>query len=342
MNCMIEDYLKILKPHLHPELVSPKALSHIHTLTQILPPFSLGVLESRLGDKQSRVDFSIRCFSKNFPEKLRTDPVWRPLKKFFQEWSKPTSSLHQGVTDIWLEFDLDEQASQVPVPCIFLTLNQNTINEASSLIQQSLKLINYQIPAKLESNLRLCANSLPESAKFIHFGAMLSRSTKGVRVDVAGINSCYLIDYLVAIGWKDTTDSLQSLISNLSNFVDRIHLSFDVGDTILPRIGLECFLQKQPTNEYRWQLFLNHLVENGLCTPVKQNALLAWPGFSQKAFHPEISPNNFNWSELLLGYKMLSIVGRKISHIKIVYEPGIPVESKAYLAFGHNWFDNSP
>jgi hypothetical protein len=36
----MEDYLKVVTPHLHPALVSPEALSHIHALAQILPTAS--------------------------------------------------------------------------------------------------------------------------------------------------------------------------------------------------------------------------------------------------------------------------------------------------------------
>lgn len=341
MNCVIEDYLKIVTPYLHSELVSPRALSHIHTLTPILPPFSLGVFESRLKADQSRVDFSIRCFSRNIPERLRTYPVWQPLQSFYREWAEPMSSLHQGVTDVWLEFDLDGQHSHVSVPCIFLSLNQETVSEIPSLIEQAFKLLNRPVPSKLESKLRLYANSLPESATFIHFGAMLSRPAKAVRLDVGGIPPQQVLDYLVQIGWTYTTNTLASLISNLSDFVDHIVLSFDVGDTLLPRIGLECFLHKPPKHEPRWQLFLDYLVERGLCTPAKQSALFAWPGFFQKTYQPEHRPNNLTWGDYFLGYRAFSIFGRNISHIKIVYQPGIPLEAKAYLSFGHRWFDTN-
>jgi hypothetical protein len=150
-----------------------------------------------------------------------------------------------------------------------------------------------------------------------------------------------LLEYLIKIGWTYPTNKLQSLISNLSEFVDYICLSFDVGESILPKIGLECHLSKEPKHETRWQLFLDYLVEKRLCSVAKKDAILAWSGFCQKASHPELWPENLTQGSLFLGTRVLSIFTRKISHIKIVYEQDNLVEAKVYLWFGHTWFDSS-
>jgi hypothetical protein len=59
MNGSMQNYLRVATPYLHPELASPKALSHIGALGQILPPFSRTMLEFRLGAGQSQVDLSV-------------------------------------------------------------------------------------------------------------------------------------------------------------------------------------------------------------------------------------------------------------------------------------------
>jgi hypothetical protein len=322
MKYVIEDYLEIITPHLNSELVSPTALSHIHKLAHILPPFSFGVFESRLGADRSRVDFSIRCFDRNIPDRLQSHPLWQPLKNFYQEWANPRSCIHRGVTDIWLEFDLDEQSSQLSVPGIFLTLNQETVSEAIYVLKSALQLLNYPFSSKLEENLQLCIGSLPESATFLHFGIMLSRHNKAIRVDVNGISPPQFLDYLVQIGWIHEIETLTSLVSTVADLTDRIILSFDVGDTLFPRIGLECFLHKNPKDEPRWQLFLDYLVEKDLCAPAKQTALL-------------------NIDHHSADRQAFSIFGKKISHIKIVCHPDIPLQAKAYLSFAHNYFDAS-
>lgn len=337
----MEDYLKIITPHLKSELVSPEALSHLHKLTNVLPPFSFGVFESRLGAAESRVDFSIRCFDRNIPDRLQGHPLWQPLENFYREWANPTSCIHKGVTDIWLEFDLDGQSAQLSVPGIFLTLNQETISEAISVIKPASQLLNYPLSSSFEENLQLCISSLPKSATFIHFGMMLSRDTKAIRVDVSGISPPQLLEYLVQIGWTHNLNTLASIVSIVSDLTDCIILSFDIGDTVLPRIGLECFLQKNPKDEPRWQLFLNYLVEMGLCTPAKQTALLAWPGMFQEKSQPDLWTDNLNRDSYLLDRKAFSIFGKKIGHIKIVYQPDMHLQAKAYLSFAHNYFDAS-
>jgi hypothetical protein len=204
---------------------------------------------------------------------------------------------------------------------------------------QTVKLLNHQISPQIESNLRLCADSLPAGATISHLGAMLSRSVKAVRVNVKGISPEQLLDYLMQIGWSDPTNTFSTLTSTLSEFVDSILLSFDVGVTVLPRIGLECFLNNQPCDEPRWQLFLDYLIERKLCTLAKQNALLNWPGFSHKSSVPDLWPSNISFGDRLLGSRAFSLFSRWISHIKLVHQPGNPLEAKAYLGFAHGWFD---
>jgi hypothetical protein len=343
MNGSMADYLRVVTPHLHPELVSPEALSRIQSLAEILPLVSDAILECRLGEGQSRVDFQI-TLSRNTPnlaENFLSSSAWQAVRDYCQEWSELDSFLYQNIDNITLEFDLDEQRSQVPIPCIGLALNQEVGTEKLSLMKivEKLSLIRFKHLASshLESNLQRCVNSLPDGARIAGLGLMLSRPTKVVKVVVKEMPPEQFSDYLVHIGWTQPTDCLSALASTFSEFVGSLALSFDIGDTIYPRIGLECFWEKQPFDEPRWQLFLDHLVERGLCTPAKQNALLTWSGFSQKADHPELWPPNLNWGDRFLGSQAVSVFSRTIYELKIVYEPGKPLEAKAYLVFSHNW-----
>jgi hypothetical protein len=342
MNGSMADYLKVVTPHLHPELVSPEAMSHLQALAQVLPPFSKAMLEFRLGDGQCQVDLSVflHCQILRLPDRFLNHPVWQALQNFCREWVDPTSLLHRSVRYIGLEFDLDKSPSQVPVPCIFLAWNPATVSETQALIEMAFRLPNYSVSSKLESNLRLCVDSLPKGASLEYLGAMLSRPAEVVRAIVEGIPLKQVSDYLLQIGWTEVTNTLPSLISTLSDFGNEIRLlSFDIGDTIYPRIGLEFFPERQPKHEPQWEFFLNYLVEIGLCTLAKKNAFLAWSGFSKEADRPELWPKNLLGGDRLLGSRASSVFWRTINHIKIVYQPGIPLEAKGYVMFGHHWFD---
>ncbi|MCA1992793.1 MAG: class I SAM-dependent methyltransferase, partial [Coleofasciculus sp. S288] len=347
MKGSLADYLKVVTPYLHPDLVTPEALFHIQSLAQTIPSCSLAGFECHLDAEQSRVDFLVQLsrYTLSLPESLLTYPVWQAFREFYQEWLQPSSFLHQGVKNLGLEFDLAEQSSDVKIPSILLDLNAETANEAQGLIKLVtdvyLRLTGYPQSSTLESNLQLCTNSLPDGARIASFGVMLSRPIQALRLLVTGIAPQQVPDYLVRIGWSELTDTLSPLVLSLSKFVSSLVLSFDVSDTIHPKIGLECHLEKQPRSDPSWELLLDYLVTRGLCTPSKQNALLAWPGLSQKADYPEVWPSNLIWGDLVFGSKAFSVFWRTIHEIKIVYQPGRPLLAKAYLAFGHDWLDAS-
>ncbi|MUG95828.1 hypothetical protein F7734_27105 [Scytonema sp. UIC 10036] len=337
--------LKVVAPHLHSDLVSPEALSQLQALAQILPPLSMTAgFECRLGCERSQVDFCVKlpCLPANLPDKFLQHPVWQAIQAFCQEWIEPTSFLHQQVNNIWLEFDVVGQIPEVPIPSIFLALNEENNSDIPRLIETVLKIFNLpSFNAQLNSNLQLCIDSLPTGASIRQLGFMLSRSVDGMRVVVGGLSPQHFSDYLEKIGWSAQSEQrniFQSLVSTVSEFVDSIRiLNLDVGEIIYPKVGWECYLEKQPQQEPRWQLFLNHLVDMGLCTPEKKNALLIWPGWSQKASQPELWPQNLSWSDIFLSSRATSIFGRVVNHIKIVYQPGYPLEAKAYLGFVHSW-----
>ena len=343
MKCSMQDYLKIVTPHLHPDLVAPEALSYIQPLAQILPPSSMAGFECRLGANQSRVDFQTYLpLEQNLPEQFLTHPTWQSLQEFYQEWALPTSVLHQVVEGIGLEFDIDGCLNGVPIPCIFLALKPIAAGDSDKLIETVSSLLKRQISTQLETNLQLCADSLPPGAFFSHFGAMLSRSSEeAIRVVVKGLTSEQLVDYLTKIGWIDPTNTFSALVPALSEFVDVILLSFDVGKKVYPRIAWEGFLKKLPQEQPQWQLFLDYLVAQELCTPSKRDALLAWNGFSQPSSAPELWPRNISWGDRLLGSRAISLFYRWINHIKVVYQPGNPLQAKAYLGFAHSWYDRN-
>lgn len=335
MNSSIEDYLKIITPHFHPDLVSPEVLSHIQELEPILTSLTETIFECRLGTNSTQVDFSFYLppLTKPLPESFLTSPIWRSFQDFYQEWINPTSNLHQEVKEIGMEFDLDKSLSSVPIPCIFFELNRETTYPFPKLVSEAVSLLNYPLSPLIESNLRLCADCLPEGAKLTHFALMLSRPGLGVRVNVINIPPDQLVDYLQKIGWNQPTQPLDDLVSKLSASFDYLVLAFDVGEKIYPRIGLECYFKKQPSYEPRWQLVLDNLVKFDLSTPAKRDALLTWSGFNKQKYQPE---GKLSW-ESVFSKSMYSVYWRTINHLKFVYKPSCPLEVKGYLASGHRW-----
>ncbi|MCB0188929.1 MAG: hypothetical protein KDE31_31885, partial [Caldilineaceae bacterium] len=93
----------------------------------------------------------------------------------------------------------------------------------------------------------------------------------------------------------------------------------------------------QPPQEQRWQAFLTYLVEHGLCTPEKCDALLAWSGESNPTTATTPWPASLIAAELVQPVHQFSSFERRLSHIKVVYRPGQPAAAKGYLWFNHRW-----
>lgn len=358
MNVSQENYLRVVAPYISHQLVTPEAFSQIQTVARMLPPLSEALLECRLGANSSTVDFSVLVTASDgsreilaglnptvtMPDVILTNHVWRRIRDFCLHWHEPNSLLSKNIDSIWLEFDVDGQLSKVPIPSFFLCLKHlqeesYSTKAQTEMVEIALNLLNgTELSPQIKQNLALCSDSLPVGSQILYIGAMLSRKLEAVRVNVTGIPQEKLSAYLTEIGWKYSVSELKEIIHILSGFSDIIILNFDVGNVVFPKIGIECeLIKKDPRIEPRWQLFLDYLVEKGLCTPEKRDAFLSWCGYSQEKSHPELWPSNLSKVSSFFGARGSSVFFRRLNHIKIVYQPGSSLEAKGYLSFGHVW-----
>jgi hypothetical protein len=347
MACSMGDYFQVVTPYLKPDLVSSEALSHIQFIAQLLPP-SIGGLECRLGPEQPRVDFAVNVPHGTLfiPEKFQHHPVWQAIKSLYQAWSESASPLHQSVNNLNLEFDLDGQLSEVLIPCLFLDLSRDILREFSPLKEiidhcTFKRILDQSIASQLSLNLHRCFHNLPEKAWIAHLGVMLSRPKQTVMVVIKGLSAKQISEYLIQMGWQTSTEKLNYLLADLSEFVDSLNLDLYIDDQVCPQIGIECYLGNQLPDESRWYSLFNYLIAQGLCTKGKQDGLFAWPGIIQKNDYSEKWPNNLTLGDQFLNSLAFSIFYRKISHIKIVYHPNFPLSAKAYLEFGHHWINRN-
>jgi hypothetical protein len=363
-SCTLENYLQVVLPHLSPELVSPEALFNIQPIAKIFPPSSEGLFEFRLGANNSKVDFSVLATDLigsnnsigeinsvvNLSNIMITNPIWRRIQDFCSICCQPNSLLSSNAENIWLEFDLDEPSDNLPIPSLFLGLKEwdlekpdtqisKIIDEQRQTIKTALQILfEDNLSPLIENNLNFCVNSLPPGSQVLYVGAMFSRQLDAVRVNIAGIPIDALEDYLTQIGWTYSVKPLKEIIKLLTQFVDAVILNLDIGTSVFPKIGLECLLAKKNSRlEPKWQLLLDCLVEQGLCTTEKHDAILNWSGYSDNKSHPDLWPDNLSNVSQFLGSRWYSICFRNLNHIKIVYHPDCNLEAKAYLAFGHKF-----
>jgi len=308
--------------------------------------------ESRLTSAEAHADYLFAVSSlreerdalanlirkKTLPEKFMNIPEWQNICRFVLEWADPDSLLYQNVLGMWFEFDMVENSSETPIPCIFLhtiplriTTEEDT-EKISWLTKYALPLVaGKEIPEKIEQNLFRTIQQLPKDALVMDAGVMLSRLTSGVRLLIARMHPDQIIPYLTALGWSED-DQLSKLVKDLEKQVSRLVLHITITENgIDQKIGLECsFAPDKYHLETRWQSFFNYLVKKGLCLPEKKDALLEFIGVDQEdtkrnfdtaVYRPIVKFENNDCSRALVRY---------ISHIKLVYEPDHGLSAKAY------------
>lgn len=348
------DYLEFIEKYIPEELISQNNFSQ---LKNIAGNFSGGLtsffgFESRLSSSKPNVDFSFAVSSKrgergalvnlvtknNLPEKFYTHPEWHHFSDFTLVWMDPKSILHDKVLGVWFEFD-EDSFFETSVPCVFI----NTIPIRTCSIKNSSQyswltdvamplLIGHRLSKNIEEQLFNCINKMPTRASIFQVGTMLSRSTYGIRLLINKINSNQIIPYLQSIGWSDESGGLSSVIEELEKFVTRFVLHIHIDGKVDPKIGIECsFYSGYDGQKKEWTNFLNYLVKKGLCVQEKQDSLLRFTGFELEDINNNYDLNSFIPSVKLPddGYSRASV--RFISHIKIVYQSGQPLEAKAYL-----------
>ena len=344
MSISLWNYLKVVTPYLHAELVIPSALSRLQSLAQRLPIASAALLECRLGHAGSDVDFhaSFTHFPANFSTHFLPNLAWQTCQAFGEAWMDSASILNESIHNLILEFDLPqkltiEQCIEAIRPSPYLMFKPQSNIELLALIKEALILFQRPISSELIAKLKQCLGAIPEGASLANIGVWLGRPHEAIRLTVKEIQFEQLPDYLEKIGWQDPTKEFAAYVSTLIPFVDTLAIAIDIAPNVYPRIGLECFATNQFHDQLRWQYFIDYLVQTGLCNNTKRNALLAWSGFTQRSDCPELWPVNLTYGDLLASSNAVSVFWRRINHIKIVYEPGQPLSAKSYLAFGHNW-----
>ncbi|AFY95064.1 2OG-Fe(II) oxygenase [Chamaesiphon minutus] len=367
-HSFLTDYIKLVRPHTSPSLISEQTWDKINNVAEFLPNkiTSFFGFECPLGIATAQSDFlicaedtagtgrEILADKDRFPTALLSDPVWQQVTQFGREWQDENSILYQKIHNVWLEFDLDGDAQQLPVPSCFF--GSEPIYAATSpyanpatpaycwVSESALKhLLNDRLPERVEAKLFECFDCLPPEAYVFQIGLMLARNIKdAVRVCIRDIAPAQIGEYLQKIGWPGSVEILQEFVREIADFVERIDLDIDISDRVLPKIGFECYFSKQPKLEPRWQIFLDYLERNNLCLPQKRAGLLAYPGFLRESAAPNDWPSYLSRAARTLeNNNAEAVFFRKIHHIKIVYQDDRPQLAKAYLAMGYRSIDSA-
>lgn len=339
--------LEQLEPRLAPLLASATGRARVLEIARLLPAHLSHCVffEFWLRAGSPRVDLIVRIGAHGrtlladpalatLPERLRAQPEWQQVAAFARAWARPGSLLERQVEGIWLEFDLEPTLAHGadPVPRVFVDFSREARQQASpaarlELAVATLRPLGRELDAQAAARLRTCLERLPAGVSVLYLGLVLTGSSPSLRVCVQGPRR-ELLAYLAAAGWAGDAEDLGAQILRPFDVardeddrgVSILHL--DVGAEVAPKIGLEYAFARagQPRGHLVETAFLDHLVARGWCLPDKRDELLRWPGRSVELLPHEV------WH---------SHVTRRLSHVKVAYATGQPVDVKAYACFFH-------
>lgn len=367
-----EEYLRPIAAGVSPELISPSACSDIESVAWVLPG-TLGYntfgFECRLGEELPRADFLVLATALNgrdslaglhptstLPASLMVNPIWKRVEDFAVRWADTSSPLYHAADNVWLEFDVDGPAPDVPLPSVFFGLqpdgqdtaggvHKSNVSVYITTAEKAIQLLSgSELTPRMLETISGCFRALSPYEHVFQVGLMLSRGAEAVRLCIRLDSPERVMEYLARVGWPGSEVDLRGVLEPVARLVDHVCLDIDVSETVHPKIGLECCFEgnRQPKSEPRWAVFLDSLVQEGLCTAEKRDALLAYPGYIDENAEGVPWPGALRRASQLLGGRSLSTFVRSLHHVKVAYRPGEPLEAKAYLAVNHHWHTSVP
>ncbi len=348
-NCLV-DYLSVITPYISSELVSPSLISRMKTIAGTLKPTWGGFVECPLSEDNNTVHFSIHGLDNaiNLPLKMRSESVWQRIQKLCMDCNYSKSRLSKEFSSIFLDFKLSPENAEIPIPSIFLSLQEGDLqclngdikNFCAWLIKKVIEPLNNRtICDYLQRNLEISLTALPIEAQVLELGIMQPSPLDSIKLSISGISPLEICEYLTRIGWMGSFLELEKLVLFFNEIVDAIVLNVELGVTVAPKVSFNCFIYQNLYQDYCWQPLFDFLIENKLCTPKKYAALLNWSGLSHEQYSPIPWPDNLKMISDFLGNRASSILVREVNHIEITYTE-YELDAKAHLWFSPDWDSN--
>jgi hypothetical protein len=341
----LADLLEYILPGVQPALIPPWHHRALREAAALFPAAlaRYHMLECRLGSEQPATDFPF-CITQAERDALAGPgafslldpaildlPLWQNIRRFIAAWADPESEIYQKILMLWFEFDLDEalasSTSPLAAPGFFFGSREFPTDpsavEDAWFFETALPLFIGGPPhPDQESVLRRILACLPRGAHLFQMGGFLARPSPLLRVCLTGIDPEEMLPYLRAVGYPSDLAGLEKVIAGLAPLC-RIYLNLDVSTQIGEKIGLECQLFDDSLilmSEKEARL-LALLEQWGVCAPAQQSALIDYPGIERWIVAGAEGD----------GAKPWTVLARDVSHWKVVFQPGKPLEAKAYL-----------
>jgi len=358
MENSLTDYITVIEDRIHHDLISPARILEIKRITDIFPSqiTSMFGFECRLGDDIPQADlaFSILPEMAAILESIDReesfwpgDGIWNGVREVINRIEEPGLKDVAGL--LWLEFDLDRPFKGVPAPGVFLSferfmrhnrLRLSMKEKAERLLSASESVISSlrgrQFFDRIQPAFAEALRLLPEHSMLFQVGTMTSRPGEYMRICIQDITMEEIITFLEKMKWPGSFEELDALLRTLSDFSGSTVLALDLGEAVMPKVGVEISFQEDMISkkEPPWKGFLGYLADEGLCTRKKADALLEYPG------HILQNPGQGFWPVSLQKASVFwgrSIFINRLDHFKVTYQKDCPLEAKSYLAVCQEW-----
>lgn len=339
----LNQLIEAIDAHLDPVLFAPESLATVRSLAAQLPLVNYQLFELRLSDQDSSIDLSIPLTDELLAARsdwCLTAP-WRhvlALKQACQIDGEFAAAIAPHV--FWGEFDCDRVIPTIPTPGLFFDVAQDLGKpenrpEFARIVCRAWEiLLGRALPESSQTGIKTALAALPDGVCSTHFGIMLPRLLNGtilansVRLHPAHWQVGDIASWLKTVGAGAVGSDVEGVTQEIPHLLQRAIVTVDAGATVGSRVGMECYPTALATVEgdskhSRWiEEFTDWLVTRSLATPDKVRALLEWDIQRVLSLDSLREQNDlFNYSDCRLN----------LSHLKLVFEPSLGVQAKAYL-----------
>lgn len=350
--------LLAVSPYVSADLISEAAREDVLAIARCLPAALSDFFgfECALGDDRPIADLLVCCRARHgslerlaeggpadrFPVALRHSPVWQRIRAMATEWMRPGSVLRDEIHNLWLEFDIDGERGPALDPNVFVgsyRLGGGGVQHDGAAVARSCAwltdlalpiLSGREVAPGDRRQIIQCLQALAPRARLFQVGLMLARDVPTTRLCARGLTSGEIVAYLDRIEWPGALHCLARLLGSLDRLVQRVDLDLDVDQRVLPKVGLECYLDLTAGGTH---LFIDYLLSTRLCTQQKGKAVASWPGSIFYEFGGPVRSSEGSTEQS--GTASCGVFLRRLHHIKLTFEAAAPVSAKAYLGVHH-------
>ena len=322
------DLISTVHNDLPTDLVNKIYSSKILEVAQNLPIVSVISYECRLAHNAQQVDIALCAHGRNdglrlkemtFPDIVSSEEdnlaikAWRKVRKFGEIWLSKKSFLGQFVSSLWMNIDIELDGNSIIEPWIYVVFahTQIPVDLKEAIITKSLYMFQPTFPKKVVGQMVTQIHKLNKKAHLLGLGLQSTRQKETLRLVIYQLNLTEITNFLKCSNWPCDHEDFYQQMADFLPFSESIGFIFDVDEThITAMVGVE-FYTAQGNHLQMLKKLLLLLVERGLCSEKKSNAIIEWVNISNK--------------------KRADNLKRWVSHVKITYEPGKNSEAKIYL-----------